>query len=283
MSDDSELLLGKATEYPKAFSREHLARIPRALSRQDLRDGEGCLDFQGYDLWTLYELSWLSETGIPQASVAELSIPASSEYIVESKSLKLYINSLYYRQFDSAESVHEEITDALSSLLDCTVKVRLFGLRDAENPLLSTNDENAARSQNEVINLDQLAVNASQAVDSLILRPSGETTTKQIFRTDLFRSLCPVTGQPDWATLYVAQRGLEMDSAALAAYILSYREHQGFHESCVEQIFSDISAQCSPTALTVAARFTRRGGIDINPFRTTEHPVIDMPGRTVRQ
>lgn len=272
-----DIPLGKVTDYPKSFSRDLLSPIPRAESRDKLAESIGQSPvFEGYDLWTLYELSWISTGGIPNAAVGEIRVPASSEFIVESKSLKLYINSLYYRRFDSASQVSDEIAQALTALLNAEVVVHLWPLSDFG---LASADEQ------EFVNLDQLSSSSAQSQEASAQTLSGESLEgfSRNYKTDCFRSLCPVTGQPDWASIYIGIESVKPEERALASYLYSYSEHQGFHESCVEQIYADIQHRLTPIRLTVAARFTRRGGIDINPFRTSGKPLFQMPARTPRQ
>lgn len=268
-----ELPLGKATDYPKSFSRDLLSRIPRSDSRAKLLETNPDIQFSGYDLWTLYELMWVSIDGAPNAVIGEIRVPATSEFIVESKSLKLYANSLYYRRFENADQVRDEIAHALTTLLESQVIVHLWPLADF----------GMISKAGEFINLDQRGVPVSSGADASLLSGESVQGFSKCYKTDCFRSLCPVTGQPDWASVYVGIQSVKIDDAELAKYLLSYSEHQGFHESCIEQIYSDLQQRLEPDQLTVAARFTRRGGIDISPYRTSAKPVFEMPQRTVRQ
>lgn len=268
------LPLGQETEYPKSFSRDLLVRIPRSDSRDKLNESSDLVELRGFDLWTLYELSWVSTSGFVNAVIGEVRIPASSPFLVESKSLKLYINSLYYRQFKAVDEVQEEVKSALESLLEAPVTVHLW-------PLADFGGHSAPRK--DYVDLDHLQVEVNNAVDVSILQGVKQSGYTKIYKTELFRSLCPVTSQPDWATMFIGISGVNTDVKSLAAYLLRYREHQAFHENCVEQIYTDLQRVLEPEQLTVAARFTRRGGIDINPYRTSEKPLFQMPGRTVRQ
>lgn len=272
--DTKGLPLGQETEYPKSFSRDLLLRIPRSDSRDKLNESGNLVELNGFDLWTIYELSWVSTSGFVNAMIGELRIPASSPYIVESKSLKLYINSLYYRQFKAVEEVQEEVRSALDGLLGAPVTVHLWPLADFGSH---------SESQRDYVDLDHLQIETNNVVDASILQGIKQSGYTKIYKTELFRSLCPVTGQPDWATVFVGLSGIQVDVKNLASYLLGYSEHQAFHENCVEQIYTDLLQVLEPEQLTVAARFTRRGGIDINPYRTSEKPLFNMPGRTVRQ
>ena len=273
--------LGEPTNYPKAYSRDLLVCIPRQDSRDQLEAYQPAP--KGYDTWTLYELAWQDREGVPCGMIGELQVPADSPKLVESKSLKLYINSLYYRRFSNATEVQEEIAAALSFALEAQVRVHLWPLADF---LISSRIDKTAWE-----NLDVLGVvpSSSPTVCDLCgpatyeqANENQENTTR-FYKTDLFRSLCPVTGQPDWATVYVGVQGRPIDPRKLAAYLYSFREHAGFHESCVEQMYADLHREIQPQQLTVAARYTRRGGIDINPYRSSASPLFELPGRTVRQ
>lgn len=273
MHESEDLPLGKETEYPKRYDPQLLSRIQRAKSRSRLYERNPSLNFGGVDLWTLYELNWINLDGSPTAVVGELRIPAQSKYTVESKSLKLYLNSLYYHQFESVEAVQSEVERVMSALVESPVELRLT----------SDDDYRPGERDYRFIDLDTLGADISNQLklDAIVgERHSGE---HNLYKTDCFRSLCPVTSQPDWASIYVGVSSIRLDGKGLAQYLLSYSEHNGFHESCVEQIFADILHIAEPEQLTVAARFTRRGGIDINPYRTTTDAVFEMPPRTIRQ
>lgn len=272
--DRDELPLGQATEYPKSFSRDLLTRIPRLDAREKLQEAGELVEFNGFDLWTIYELGWISTSGAANLAIGEVRVPADSPHIVESKSLKLYINSLYYRRFHGVEQVQDEISTALTTLLEAPVIVHLWPLAD-----FGSSDQ----EQSNYVDLDPLQVEATDTVDAYVLQGEKQEGYTRTYKTELFRSLCPVTSQPDWATVFVGLAGFRVEEKSLAAYLHGYREHQAFHENCVEQIYADLNRKLEPDRITVAARFTRRGGIDINPYRTSEAPLFQMPGRTVRQ
>ena len=274
MTDFEDLSLGKETVYPTTFSRDLLARIPRSESSAESPEGSGAIKLNGFDLWTIYELSWVSAKGEANAAIGELRVPSSSAFIVESKSLKLYINSLYYGRFNNKDEVRDEISLALTNLLEVPVDVHLWPLSDYGATV---------EPEESYIDLDNLHAEVRDFVDPGHLKVIDRTEHTTRYRTSLFRSLCPVTSQPDWATVFIGLGGIEIDAKGLATYLLGYRNHQAFHESCVEQIYSDLMERLSPNRLTVAARYTRRGGIDINPYRTSEVAVFQMPGRTIRQ
>jgi 7-cyano-7-deazaguanine reductase len=224
--------------------------------------------FYGVDLWHAYEMSWLDATGKPLARVGRFSVPASSPSIVESKSFKLYLNSLNSLRFASEAEASATITADISSVAGATVTLELLSVED---PALA-----GATLTGQC--LDELAVSAVPAqpdVEQLQLR-AGQPVEETLY-SHLLRSLCPVTGQPDWASVWIHYRGKPLDHSALLHYLLAYREHQEFHEQCVERMFRDLSLRCEPDMLQVQAFYTRRGGLDINPFRTTDPNAQALP------
>lgn len=257
-------VLGQSVDYDATYDPDLLFAIPRLPGRQQLGLGTE-LPFNGWDIWNAYELSWLHPSGKPAVAWAELRIPASSPYIVESKSLKLYFNSLNQMRFDSAETAAAAIRRDVAACVvaDIEVHVRLpaswsgFPIETPAGDCLDDIDIEVAAytPQPELLRL---------ASDAL----SRAKVTRRLY-SRLLRSRCPVTGQPDWGTVCIEYSGREIDPARLLAYIVSFRQHQDFHEHCVERMFCDISRQCAPDALTVSARYLRRGGIDINPWRSS--------------
>ena len=249
--------LGKTADYAQAHSPDILFSIPRSRGR-DAIHLQGPMPFSGVDLWTGYELSWLNSKNKPMVAVGEFRIPASSSHIIESKSFKLYLNAFNATQFADVATVQATLERDLSQAAGGTVRVRLilpsqFGTRTEE--LVGTCIDDA---DIEITAFD---------VRPDCLSASGEHVEETLY-SDLLRSNCPVTGQPDWASVMVHYRGPRIDRDGLLRYIVSYREHTGFHEQCVEQMFMDIKARCKCESLTVYARYTRRGGLDINPFRS---------------
>ena len=248
--------------------------------RQLGRDAIGDHDFRGTDIWRLYELSWLNEQGIPQTAVGELLVPASTHSIVESKSLKLYAGSFAMTKMSGKDEVAHRMAEDLSSRLGEQVEVRLYDV---------TAYPGAVRAM-PGINLDTLTLSEGDIVNAYETEPAylkfdenrSETAT-ETFSTSVFRSLCPVTGQPDLASILISYTGKAIDLAGLLKYLVSYRCHRGFHEQCVEQIFHDLRAAFAPEMLEVYACFTRRGGIDINPFRSSMRDTPDEIIREMRQ
>ena len=271
MPEPKNTLLGKDTVYSDRYNPDLLQPIPRALGR----DAIGDHDFRGTDIWRLYELSWLNEQGIPQTAVGELLVPASTHSIVESKSLKLYAGSFAMTKMKDTEEVAHRMTNDLSELLGGEVKVRLEPYRDysetlAKMPGTSLDD----------IALEGNAIESYETDPGCLAFAKEERFVKETFSTSLFRSLCPVTGQPDMASIMIHYEGRAIDPAGLLKYLVSYRCHKGFHEQCVEQIYHDLRTAFNPKALEVYACFTRRGGIDINPFRSSFR---DAPNESIRE
>jgi len=260
--------LGKSSNYPDQYDPGFLFPIARSTNRSKLGI-EGQWPWQGEDRWTAYELSWLNHKGKPQVAIAEFVIPASSPNIIESKSLKLYCNSLNQARFDNAELVRQTLEKDLSAAAGAQVEAQWFDGSILESPVYRLLDE-----------LD-VEIERYQPAPDLLSIVSGKCVSRQLV-SHLLKSNCPVTGQPDWASLYIDYQGQEIDEAGLLAYIISYRQHSDFHEHCVERIFTDLLNICQPDKLTVCARYVRRGGLDINPVRSTElnYKII---GRAARQ
>ncbi|MCF7982001.1 MAG: NADPH-dependent 7-cyano-7-deazaguanine reductase QueF [Pseudomonadales bacterium] len=260
-------LLGKESEYPSTYSPHLLFPIPRSDARVDLTIGE-VLPFYGADHWTAFELSWLNGKGKPVVAVAEMMVPCESPYIIESKSLKLYLNSLNQIKFVSKQSLKDVIRSDLSSCAQTKVTVELHS---AHTPMTWVNEDN------EYFCIDDLDIEITYyRPDANLLKVNTQQPITEKLSSHLLKSNCPVTGQPDWASLFIDYSGPQIDRAGLLRYLISYREHMGFHEQCVEQIFMDIMRRCEPERLTVNARYLRRGGLDINPVRSTEKefPII---------
>jgi 7-cyano-7-deazaguanine reductase len=263
-------VLGESTEYQFEYNPALLFAIPRQEGRA-LLSITAELPFKGFDRWTAYELSWLNAEGMPQAMIAEFEFSCASESIIESKSLKLYLNSFNQTQFASIDHVKETIANDLSHVSGTQVNVSLYGI--GEYGLLP--DKN-------YVSLDALSVSCADYLPNPQLLSVGEEYVSRKLSTHLFRSLCPVTGQPDWASVFIDYSGKAINDEGLIKYLVSYRNHQGFHEQCVEQIFIEIMRCCQPEQLTVYARFIRRGGLDINPLRSS-HLTSYVLTREVRQ
>lgn len=266
--------LGKPSEYTDEYSAELLHPIQRADYRATV-DGMVAAEY-GHDLWQCYELSWLDEQGLPQVAIARIIVPLSSAAIVESKSLKLYLNSLHKTAFASQQALEELIARDLSAALGAQVEIVLSPV--AHEMFC----DDALRNHADGL-LDTLPVACQQYQrDPSLLNLLAESVQGQWHYSHLLRSHCPVTDQPDWGTLHIRYSGQVIEPASLLRYIVSYREHSGFHEQCVEQIYSDIMRVCKPDELTVYAQYTRRGGIDINPLRSNVDAPLNL-GRVGRQ
>lgn len=273
MSNREESLpLGREVDYPAQYAPELLY----PLSRMEYRESfglDGSLPFHGWDLWTAWELSWLDPRGKPRVAVARLAVPCDSPAIIESKSLKLYLNSFYQTSFADAAAVEVRIADDLSQRIGTPVTVEL---------LLPGHWANASESLPGTC-LDDLELDCSHYQPApVLLGGGGCETVRRRWYSHLLRTLCPVTGQPDWATVLIDWHGPDLDPAALLRYLVSFRQHQGFHEQCVERIFMDLWRRFRPAVLTVEARFLRRGGIDINPLRSSR-PLPARDRRLFRQ
>lgn len=250
--------LGQSTDFPQDYAPEVLFTIPRSDGRSRLGI-DAKLPFRGVDIWNAWDLTWLDGRGQPVAATASFRIDASSPYIVESKSLKLYLGSFAMTRFRS----DTEVLNTLGSDLEKAAGQRI-GVAVSRN--FNEHVRTIEQLPGEYID-DQPMTRWADEVDAGLLQAGGKTVTETL-HTYLLRSLCPVTGQPDIGSLMVHYRGPAIDRSSLLNYIVSYRQHEDFHETCIERIFIDIKDRCGPDELTVYGCYNRRGGIDINPFRT---------------
>jgi 7-cyano-7-deazaguanine reductase len=240
------------------------------------------MPFFGADLWTAYELSWLTPRGKPQVAIAHVTVPCESPNIVESKSFKLYLNSFSNTSFASAEEVQARIRADVSELVwrgaphPATVGVRI---------LLPELFDREPVHEMDGLSLDRLDIECTQYTPApeLLTAAFDEMPVEEVLTSHLLKSNCLVTGQPDWGSVQIRYSGPQIDQGGLLRYLVSFRNHNEFHEQCVERIFMDLWRRCRPVKLAVYARYTRRGGLDINPFRTS-HPLALPPNvRTARQ
>lgn len=253
--------LGQPTEYPDNYAPELLCPISRSDAREALGLTQG-LPFGGVDIWNAWEFTWLGPGGMPTIATAELIVPADSPNIVESKSLKLYLNSFAMSTFASTADVGDTVATDLRGCVGSDVVVRIM-------PVVATEAHHVSRLAG--ICLDSLAVTCTEwEVDAGMLRTESDRIVTEDLHTHLLRSLCPVTTQPDIGSLHVSYRGPKIDHASLLRYVVSYRQHNDFHEACVERMFLDLMSRCRPQKLSIHARYQRRGGIDINPFRSND-------------
>jgi 7-cyano-7-deazaguanine reductase len=273
--------LGQASAYTDRYDAALLFSIPRAPKRQEI-GVTGQPVFLGADLWTAYELSWLNAKGKPQVAIAHVTVPADSSHIVESKSFKLYLNSYNQTSFASHEQVIERLKSDISAAVwhgapvQTSVGVRL---------LLPERFDAEPVHELDGLSLDRLDVACSRylpAPDLLAVNPD-ETPVTETLVSQLLKSNCLVTGQPDWGSVQITYSGHPIVQEGLLQYIVSFRQHTEFHEQCVERIFMDIWQRCKPTQLTVYARYTRRGGLDISPWRSSKPAQLPRHVRTARQ
>ena len=275
MNTPEQSQLGKTSSYVDQYDASLLFPIPRADKRAEL----GLLDappFFGADMWTLYELSWLNLRGKPQVALAQVTVPCESPNIVESKSLKLYLNSFNNSRFADAREVRERIRADVSAAAGQGIGIKTIGpeLFDRE-PV----------HEMDGLNLDRLDVECVHFTPApeLLFAEFDEPPVQETLTSNLLKSNCLVTGQPDWGSVQIAYSGPAINQEGLLQYLVSFRNHNEFHEQCVERIFMDVWTRCKPVKLSVYARYTRRGGVDINPFRCS-YPVQLPPNvRTARQ
>ena len=283
-------ILGEqTTDYPTQYSPETLYPIARSIGRDAIGWQDDRLNV-GVDWWHAFEMSWLNPQGISQVAMARFSIPASSPFIVESKSLKLYLNSLNFTEFSNWQDVETLIAKDLSKCVQANVQVELFELNDKDSGLLMTQPEGICIDNALADSTDKVALSLHPDASLLSKINSDNADAQQnasqtfTFYSNLLRSNCPVTNQPDWGTLAVTMTSNKaVNYANMLRYILSFRQHNGFHEQCVEQIFSDLSQCYAPSELMVRAWYTRRGGIDINPCRVSDMNLLPAPSRLIRQ
>lgn len=266
----SSLPLGREVAYPDRFDPGLLYPVPRCLGRDALGIDASPLPFIGHDRWHAYELSWLDARGKPQVATATLLVPAASPNLVESKSLKLYLNSCNNARFADAEALRVQVVADVSKVAGAPVSMR-FGLPDMQAPVAESLDRL------------EITVDAAGAPDAGLLEIDATSGIEETLHSALLKSNCPVTGQPDWADVFIAYRGPRIERASLLRYLVSFRDHAGFHEQCVEQIFRDVASRCRPAWLSVEARYTRRGGLDINPWRASPGVLPPPAGRSQRQ
>ena len=281
MNTPEQSQLGKSSSYVDQYDAALLFPIARRSKRDEI-GLTGTLPFFGADLWTAYELSWLNPRGKPQLALARITVPAESTHIVESKSVKLYLNSFNNSVFADAAAVQTRLREDLSAAVwqggavMSSVGVQLVLPQDFDKEPVHELDG---------LNLDRLDLECShyQPAPELLTAQSNEAPVTETLTSQLLKSNCLVTGQPDWGSVRISYTGPQIDQAGLLQYIVSFRNHNEFHEQCVERIFMDIWRACKPSKLEVYARYTRRGGVDINPWRTSHPMAAPVNIRTARQ
>ncbi len=280
-TDPSASPLGKTVAtYCDIYAPELLFPIARAPKREEIglttANATGRLPFMGADLWTAYELSWLTPRGKPEVALATFTVPCESPNIVESKSLKLYLNSFNMTRFDSADTVRETLVRDLSAATGVRVGVKLVAP-----------DAFDAQPIHELsgLCLDRMDIDCDvyQPAPALLTAAFDELPVTETLTSHLLKSNCLVTGQPDWGSVQITYSGPQIDQPGLLRYLVSFRGHNEFHEQCVERLYMDILTRCQPLKLQVYARYTRRGGLDINPWRTSHPAAAPANVRTARQ
>lgn len=262
----SDLPLGRESRYPAQYAPEVLHAIPRGAAREPSGIGTP-LPFRGVDIWNAWELSWLDGSGKPLVATAEIRVDAASKNIAESKSLKLYLNSFSQTRLDSTDALQETIRTDLARLVDGPVSVAISQVDEWPQQTIGSLPGTLIDDLDCIndLNFDDTGTD----VDPTRLRANAGDPVSEDLHSHLLRSLCPVTHQPDTGSVLVRYRGPRIDRGGLLAYVVSFRQHNDFHEACVERMFMEIRSQCHCDELTVYARYNRRGGIDINPYRTT--------------
>jgi 7-cyano-7-deazaguanine reductase len=281
MNTPEQSQLGQTTVYVDHYDASLLFPIARQTQR-DLLGLTHALPFLGADLWTAFELSWLTPRGKPQVALAHITVPCESTHIIESKSLKLYLGSFANTRFTDASDVLATLRADLSKAawrggpVQASVGVKLIAAEMFDRESLYELDG---------LSLDRLDLDCDcyHPAPELLSAAKDEAPVSEVLTSQLLKSNCPVTGQPDWGSVQISYFGPQIDQAGLLRYIVSYRQHTGFHEHCVERIYMDIWRQCQPHKLSVYARYTRRGGLDINPFRTSWPQALPVNVRNARQ
>ena len=281
MATPEQSTLGKPVVYADQYDPTLLFPLPRADKRAEFGLGSA-LPFFGADLWTAFELSWLTPRGKPQVAIAQVTVPCETPHIVESKSFKLYLGSFSNTRFASADEVRDRLRADISEAVwrgapsASSVGVRL---------VLPEAFAREAIEELEGVNLDRLDIDCERYAPApeLLTAAFDEQPVEETLVSHLLKSNCPVTGQPDWGSVQIRYSGPQIDQGQLLRYIVSFRNHTEFHEQCVERLFMDIRERCKPVRLSVYARYTRRGGLDINPFRTSHPGALPANTRTARQ
>ncbi len=261
-SEAEQSELGKKSAYDETYNPDRLYPIPRAGKRQEIGVDPVQLPFYGFDCWNHYEVSWLNARGKPMVAIAELFYDCSSPNLIESKSLKLYFNSFNNTRIQNVRELENTIKKDLQERIGAEVGVHVH--------LLESTSQFAIQQPLIGELLDDLDIECSiYLVEPSFLTVSDEIVEETLF-SNLLKSNCLVTDQPDWGSVQITYKGKKINREGLLKYLVSYRNHNEFHEQCIERIFVDIMNYCKPEKLTVYGRYTRRGGLDINPYRSTE-------------
>lgn len=271
----SGLTLGKTTDYRDTYDASLLQGVPRSLNRDPLGLKADNLPFHGADIWTLYELSWLNANGLPQVAVGQVELDYASLNLVESKSFKLYLNSFNQTRFASWDEVRSTLQRDLSACAQGAVSVTLYRVDELEG-------QPVAHFAGLCIDDQDIAIDNYEFDAALLTDAASGEVVEETLVSHLLKSNCLITHQPDWGSVQIQYRGSKIDREKLLRYLVSFRHHNEFHEQCVERIFTDIQRFCQPESLSVYARYTRRGGLDINPWRSNTD-FVPATGRLARQ
>ncbi|MDC9580020.1 NADPH-dependent 7-cyano-7-deazaguanine reductase QueF [Xenorhabdus sp. PR6a] len=271
----AQLTLGKPTPYRDSYDPTLLQAVPRSLNREPLGLYPDNLPFHGADIWTMYELSWLNARGVPQVAIGHVSLDAASENLIESKSFKLYLNSFNQTRFADWETVQKTLQHDLSACANGKIEVVL-------HPLHAFSQQPIAEFAGECIDNQDIDIDDYQFNRDYLNQAAIGPVVEETLVSHLLKSNCLITHQPDWGSVMIRYKGAKIDQEKLLRYLVSFRHHNEFHEQCVERIFNDLMALCAPETLTVYARYTRRGGLDINPWRSNE-AFMPTTGRLARQ
>jgi len=282
MPQPEQSQLGKTSAYPDHYDASHLFPMPRAEKRQEIGAGDNP-PFFGADIWTAFELGWLNQRGKPQVALAHFTVPCETPNIIESKSFKLYLGSFNNSRFTDAAQVQAHIRADLNEALWRGAPVPQSGV--GVKVLLPEMFDREPLQELDGLSLDRLDIECTRYTPSpdLLSAVQGEPPVSEVLTSNLLKSNCLVTGQPDWGSVQLAYSGSQINQEGLLQYLVSFRNHHEFHEQCVERIFMDVWTRCKPTKLAVYARYTRRGGLDINPFRTSYPQALPRNIRNARQ
>lgn len=271
----AELTLGKPTAYHDHYDMTLLQAVPRSMNREPLGLYPDNLPFHGADIWTLYELSWLNSHGLPQVAVGEISLNANSVNLIESKSFKLYLNSFNQTVFTDWENVRATLQRDLANCAEGDVTVTLYRLDEIAG-------QSIANFSGECLDQQDIRIDSYEFSTDYLQGATGANHVQESLVSHLLKSNCLITHQPDWGSVQISYSGPQINREALLRYLVSFRHHNEFHEQCVERIFNDIMRFCQPDTLSVYARYTRRGGLDINPWRSNTN-FVPITGRLARQ
>ncbi len=266
--NSSNNILGKSVSYPEHFDASLLVGIPRQQKRAEIELSNQHLPFQGEDIWNAYELSWLNQKGKPMVAIGEFRFPCETPNLVESKSFKLYLNSYNQARFETMLSVKNQLINDLSRVSGGSVLVDLIALDEIQT-------QSFGHLEGDTIDGLDVHIDSYHYQPELLLNITSSEVVSEALNSHLLKSNCLITGQPDWGSIEISYSGKKINREALLKYLISFRQHNEFHEQCVERIWVDIMKFCQPEKLSVYARYTRRGGLDINPFRSNFKNLTD--------